>query len=117
MLGPVDIRQYMLSDYDKAAHDDQLIEPLDGFKHAKIDWVICGPETGAGKRTYEWRWIQEMRADCAEWGCAFFDKREGGLREWPKIAFCENVAIACQWRQGRECYAQTCRHGQRSVTA
>jgi len=47
----------------------------------KPDWVIAGPETGAGARECRDEWIEKLAGEC---GC-FFDKRkgEGRRREWP----------------------------------
>lgn len=47
------------------------------------DWVICGPENGAGKRPCSPAWIEALAAECAEMGVPFFDKRPGATkREW-----------------------------------
>jgi protein gp37 len=50
LLEHINIEQYLLSDYDKAAMDDQLITPIKGFNHVKIDWVIAGLESGPARR-------------------------------------------------------------------
>lgn len=48
------------------------------------DWVICGPETGAGKRPCDPAWIDALGAECAELGVPFFDKRPGAkIRQFP----------------------------------
>ena len=78
LLGPVDVQEHLLSDYDKASHDSQLLEPLGGFKHRKIDWVICGGESGSGARTMHEDWARSLRDQCEEWGCAFHFKQWGG---------------------------------------
>lgn len=86
MLGPVDLRQYLLSDYDKAAHDNQLLTPLEGFNYQKLKWVICGPETGQKARPCKPEWIDELGWQSKDAGIPFFDKRKQNwiAREWPK---------------------------------
>lgn len=77
MLGPVDLFQWLLSDYDKASHEDQLLVPLGGFKHAKIHWVICGGESGAGARRMKIKWAGDLRDQC-EFNAHFWFKQWGG---------------------------------------
>ena len=87
MLGPVHVEPHLLSAYDKAAHDDQMLFPMGGLSRSKIEWVIAGPETGSGKRPFEDEWIDGengLIAQCDEWGAAFHDKRtDGKRREFP----------------------------------
>lgn len=85
MLGPVDLETYLLSDADKAAHEDQLLEPIQGFNYRKLNWVIAGPETGPGKRKCKNFWINHLWLQCGAAGVPFFDKRKTGwqAREWP----------------------------------
>jgi protein gp37 len=67
MLGPVDLREYL----------------------PNLDWVIAGPETGAGARQCNPAWIADIAAQCEQAGVAFHDKREGAhciRREWPCTA-------------------------------
>jgi len=87
MLGPVGLEQYFLSDADKAAHEDQLLEPIEGFNYRKIRWVIAGPETGPRARECEGWWIQHLAAECKQAGIPFFDKRGSAfVRQWPEKA-------------------------------
>jgi len=48
----------------------------------KPDWVICGPENGAGARPCKPEWIEALSAESP----CFFDKRPiaGVRREWPE---------------------------------
>ena len=86
MLGPVDLETYLLSDADKAAHEDQLLEPIQGFNYRKLNWAIAGPETGPGARPCNAEWIENLWQQCKVAGVLFFDKRETGwlARGWPK---------------------------------
>ena len=77
MLGPVDVERWVLSDYDKAAHEPQLLTPRGGFTHRKLDWVICGEETGPGARKMKADWAGSLRDQCAAAGVPFFFKGWG----------------------------------------
>ena len=47
-----------------------------------IDWVICGAETGPGKRPMEIDWARSVRDQCQAAGVPFFFKRDSdGCRE------------------------------------
>jgi len=52
-----------------------------------LDWVICGPETGPGKRPFDPQWAADVRAQCDAAGVAYYDKREthAHWREWPGV--------------------------------
>jgi protein gp37 len=94
MLEYVNIEKYLLSERDKMGFETQYIESPGGLKTDKLDWVIVGPETGPGARPCDDAWIDGephayapfgLAEQCAEWGCAFFDKRKNWTRrEWPK---------------------------------
>jgi len=58
-----------------------------------IDGVICGAETGPGKRPFKNKWALDLRDQCKDAGVPFFFKRDGdgfptlcGVqhREWPE---------------------------------
>jgi protein gp37 len=60
------------------------VEPMlgklnDGWLHDRIDWVICGGESGHGARPMHPDWARKLRDDCAAAGVAFFFKQWG---EW-----------------------------------
>jgi protein gp37 len=47
-----------------------------------LDWVICGAETGPGKRPMDLDWARDVRDQCQEAGVPFFFKRDSsGRRE------------------------------------
>lgn len=41
-----------------------------------IDWVICGGESGTGRRPFEIEWAESLAAQCATAGVAFFMKQD-----------------------------------------
>jgi len=78
MLGPVDLEKNI------AKHI--LIKPI-----AFLDWVICGPETGPGKRLFDLQWAWSLYDQCRDAGVPFFAKSDdmvaaGFPREWPKTS-------------------------------
>jgi len=93
MLGPVELGEYLYSDYDVAAMDNQLLTPLEGFKHIKLDWVIVGGESGPGARPIHPDWARSVRDQCRDAGVPFFMKQmtkkapipdDLMIREYPK---------------------------------
>lgn len=84
MLGPVDLTQFYRGGI--------VIKPLCGLewtptgkgnmvanKASRIDWVICGGETGPGARPMHPDWPRSLRDQCQEAGVPFFFKQWG---EW-----------------------------------
>ena len=69
MLGPMDIRQWLY-----AVGDDE-----DGIDQDRLDWVICGGESGPTARPMHPDWPRALRDQCAEAGVPFFFKQWG---EW-----------------------------------
>jgi len=60
-----------------------------GNRYRAPDWVIAGPETGAGKRPSDPAWFDALARECAELSIPYFDKRpdwlfQGGRREFVK---------------------------------
>lgn len=49
----------------------------------KIDWVICGGESGGGKRPMNLDWARALRDHCATEGVAFFMKQVDKVKEIP----------------------------------
>lgn len=45
---------------------------------AKLDWVICGGETGPGHRPMSGLWAMDLLAQCREYGVPFFFKNMSG---------------------------------------
>ena len=44
----------------------------------EIEWVICGGESGAKCRPFEWDWARQLRDDCQAFDIAFWMKQGGG---------------------------------------
>lgn len=78
MLGPVDLFDHLFSEYDKACMDIQMMHPH-AYSHEKINWIICGGETGPGARPMHPNWVRSLRDQCQHANTPFFFK---GWGEW-----------------------------------
>ena len=58
LLGPLDLEQWLGED--------------------RINWVICGGESGPDPRPMEEEWARDLRDQCGQAGAAFFLKQLGG---------------------------------------
>ena len=88
-IGPVDltaVEPYFLRDMkDKSKFDPiirhnvltGLVSGMDEY-HAKIDWVICGGESGPNARPCDVAWIRSIVQQCQAAGTACFVKQLGG---------------------------------------
>jgi len=91
MLGPVDMVPGPLGGYFQG---EMLSSSL-------IDWVICGAETGPGKRAFDPAWAQVLAEDCATKGVPFWFKQgERGRHELSGKVF---GAMPKVWDSERGC--------------
>lgn len=66
---------------------EPLLEGLyldDIFKMHKPDWIICGGESGHGKRPFKDEWAMGLKADCEIYSIPFFMKQMDKVREIPQ---------------------------------
>lgn len=83
-LGPLDLTA-IKQDLGEGLFGDALSwhhMPYNGGNkrpYPKIDWVICGGESGSGARPMHPDWARKLRDQCAEAGVPFFFKQHG---EW-----------------------------------
>jgi protein gp37 len=89
MLGPVDLTEIPLPSiyqpswaigrhgmmFNALADDDRFCYQSEN----KLDWVICGGESGPGARPMHPDWVRSLRDQCQAAGTAFFFKQWG---EW-----------------------------------
>lgn len=88
-LGPVDLRQHL------------------GHGPGKVNWVICGGESGSGARG--WRdmldWYRSLRDQCSEAGVPFFFKQWGRFMQDGNILYKlrgknpDNLLDGVRWEQ------------------
>lgn len=60
-------------------------------RYPKIDWVICGGESGPRARPRHPQWARSLRDQCAAAGVPYFDKQHG---EWAPL---EKAPSAAAW--------------------
>ncbi len=82
LLGPVDISGYYKVQNHVNLPPEQrkraLAEDWAGMHRlTKLDWVICGGETGPGARPMHPDWVRSLRDQCQEAGVPFFFKGWG----------------------------------------
>jgi protein gp37 len=95
MLGPVDLwrmpliadRGYGWANPLQGTHPDLC---ADGKRGPKIDWVICGGESGSGARMMEKIWVMELASQCASVGTPFWFK-QWGAAHGRKMAHCDQL--------------------------
>lgn len=81
MLGPVDLlsNDYLGGCINCEVCLDNPKTCINRAQDRKIDWVICGGETGPGARPMHPDWVRSLRDQCNEAGVPFFFKSWG---EW-----------------------------------
>jgi len=84
MLGAVDLGAAVGRKHGAAYHDTN--GPCTCDRDKRLDWVVCGGETGPGARPMHPDWARGLRDQCAAAGAPFFLKSLGewgpGAREW-----------------------------------
>lgn len=89
MLGAVDLQSYVLGDtlcrcdgcMDLAKNAPEM------WQAQRIDWVICGGETGPGARPMHPEWVRSLRDQCQASGTPFF------FKSWGEYAWEENFPV------------------------
>ena len=85
MLGPITLEKHDISEPDAEPPEDGCWEDwlrgtagrvwgMTGFQ--KLDWVICGAETGPGKRSMKLDWARSLRDQAQSADVPFFFKRD-----------------------------------------
>lgn len=81
-VGPLHLRETWLG-YDEVPVNGPLgVEyHVAQVTYPRLDWVICGGESGPGARPMELDWARRVRDDCERAQVAFFLKQLGGARD------------------------------------
>jgi len=73
---------------------EPMLEDIEDFGPQRLDWVICGGETGPGARPMKLSWARRLRDRCRAAGVPFFFKKVGRgiatpddllIREFPDV--------------------------------
>ncbi len=100
MLGPVDLT----GSYGVIGRaGSPRIEAIDatGMWMPKLDWVICGGETGPGARPMELIWARSLRDQCAAAEVPFFFKQLGYASSMPDHYFLKHGKEAARLLDGK----------------
>ena len=87
-LGPVDLSNWLpfwMPPFDEIDEDPLVVgyPPESAFMDAnKLNWVICGGESGPGARPCEVRWLESVVDQCALAGVPPFLKQLGADPRW-----------------------------------
>lgn len=73
-LGPIDLRRYLTP---MVWENGRPIAGRDFGHGRRVDWVICGGESGTKARPFNVRWAREIRDQCAAARVPFFMKQLG----------------------------------------
>jgi protein gp37 len=78
LLGPLDLRNLRGGTFDAITGcvDRERLNVWD--KTARLDWVICGGESGPKVRPTDPEWVRVIREECSAAGVPFFFKQWGG---------------------------------------
>lgn len=87
MLGPMDLRDIRtdVTAIDALTGDHGVIRPLRGRSDLKLDWIICGGESGPAARPLHPVWARSIRDQCQAAGTAFFLKQRGEFVTLPEV--------------------------------
>ncbi len=85
LLGPVDLLRVRNWQHGESFATRSALHATDGLnlgreipgRDQRIDWVICGGESGSGARPMHPAWVRSLRDQCFRAGVAFFFKQWG----------------------------------------
>lgn len=77
MLGPVDLAHLQFEGTVEidAFNGTHGVMRSHGGQNEKLDWVICGGESGPGARPMQIEWARDLKNQCEEAGVPFFFKQ------------------------------------------
>jgi protein gp37 len=102
LLGPIDLRNVRHSLRGESYMVASVLEADDGFglnaPRNRIDWVICGGESGPHARPMEAQWAHALRVQCALARIPFFMK-QGSQANWPAFKNFDSFPSGLQARE------------------
>lgn len=94
MLGPVDLTQWLMCEWYAGKEKEPRKGTINGKPmpvarlRPRVDWVICGSETGPNRRPAKIEWIRNLRNQCVDAGVPFFLKQmciDGKIVKMPEL--------------------------------
>lgn len=90
MFGPIDLTHVKITDAPSPPFTGNALHEFRGFAR-RLDWVICGSESGPGARPMKIEWAESLRDQCVDAGVAYFqkqiananDRKGGNPKHWP----------------------------------
>ncbi len=101
MLGPVDLRSIHMGIGGKGRFTLNALDGMEEYDgeivdtHNRLDWVICGGETGPGARPMNPDWARSLRDQCQKANVPFFFKQWGEWSPWDAW----DGDTACMWTE------------------
>lgn len=91
-LGPVDFRRWLVcvNCADEQGPFKDAPRPITegtvrGCLNPRVNWVICGGESGSHARVFDLQWARDVRDQVQSAGAAFFMKQLGAKRAWSRL--------------------------------
>jgi protein gp37 len=83
MLGPIDLVYIPDGEWTMNALTGISSHPKGTITHDKLDWIICGAETGPGARPIKYEWVYNLLGQAQSANIPFFFKKWGKLKIAP----------------------------------
>lgn len=103
LLGPVDIERPLNAGLSLAEWQDRALSGIDPYGirpgWPRIDWVICGGESGPGARPMHPDWARSLRDQCKAAGVPLFVKQMGSHGRVGKGAAIDDLPVDLQIRE------------------
>lgn len=98
MLGPVDLTRYLYRYASGEVRFSDFTMPLpEIIETERLDWVICGAESGPNRRPFAPMWAADLYEQCKDAGVPFFGKQHSGLR--PGVPLLIDGQVVHEWPQ------------------
>lgn len=77
LLGPIELRSDWLQPMHRCWYVDGTMVETPIISKPRLDWIVCGGETGPGARPMHPNWVRSLRDQCLAAGVPFFLKQMG----------------------------------------
>jgi len=94
LLGLVDLKQWLDQECPYVSSEDMRQHWYE--THARINWLICGGESGSRARPMHPNWVRSIRDQCVSAGLPFFFKQWGHFRPVSSVDTDDCIEAAVQ---------------------